>query len=80
MGRWLGSLDAHVHALAHGRRDRAAGPEREAKSTGSELTLDMDDGGDDVPRRVPEPIRRPAWRRRCTRRPRAHIEIASDDQ
>ena len=40
--RWLGSLGAHVHALAHGRDDRAVVPEREAKSIGSEHTLDAD--------------------------------------
>ena len=38
--RWLGSLGAH--ALAHGRDDRAVVPEREAKSIGSEHTLDAD--------------------------------------
>jgi len=41
--RWLGgSLGAHVHALAHGRDSRAVVPEREAKSIGSENTLDED--------------------------------------
>ena len=39
---WLGSLGAHVHALANGRDDRAVIPEREAKSIGSENTLDTD--------------------------------------
>ena len=41
--RWLGaSLGAHVHALAQGRDARAVVPEREAKSIGSENTLDTD--------------------------------------
>ena len=40
--RWLGSLGNHVHALAHGRDSRAVVPEREAKSIGSENTLDED--------------------------------------
>ena len=41
--RWLGaSLGAHVHALAEGRDARAVVPEREAKSIGSENTLDTD--------------------------------------
>ena len=40
--RWLGALGAHVHALAHGRDSRAVVPEREAKSIGSENTLDTD--------------------------------------
>ena len=41
--RWLGaSLGAHVHALAHGRDARAVVPEREARSIGSENTLDTD--------------------------------------
>ena len=38
----LGALGAHVHALAHGRDSRAVVPEREAKSIGSENTLDED--------------------------------------
>ena len=40
--RWLGTLGAHVHALAQGRDARAVVPEREAKSIGSENTLDTD--------------------------------------
>ena len=41
--RWLGaSLGAHVHALAQGQDARAVVPEREAKSIGSENTLDTD--------------------------------------
>ena len=40
--RWLGSLGAHIHALAHGHDDRAVIPERDAKSIGSENTLDTD--------------------------------------
>ena len=40
--RWFGSLGVHVHALAHGRDDRAVIPERDAKSIGSENTLDAD--------------------------------------
>ena len=41
--RWLGaSLGAHVHALARGRDAREVVPEREAKSIGSENTLDTD--------------------------------------
>ena len=40
--RWFGSLGAHVHSLAHGRDDRAVIPERDAKSIGSEHTLDTD--------------------------------------
>ena len=40
--RWFGSLGAHIHALAHGRDDRAVIPERDAKSIGSENTLDTD--------------------------------------
>ena len=40
--RWFGNLGAHVHALAHGRDDRAVIPERDAKSIGSENTLDTD--------------------------------------
>ncbi len=40
--RWFGSLGAHVRALAHGRDDRAVIPERDAKSIGSENTLDTD--------------------------------------
>ena len=44
---WLGgSLGAHVHALAHGRDTRAVVPEREAKSIGSENTLDADIAGE----------------------------------
>ena len=39
---WFGSLGAHIHALAHGRDDRAVIPERDAKSIGSEHTLDAD--------------------------------------
>ena len=46
--RWLGSLGAHVHALAHGRDSRAVVPEREAKSIGSENTLDEDIAGEDA--------------------------------
>ena len=45
--RWLGgSLGSHVHALAQGRDSRAVVPEREAKSIGSENTLDEDIVGD----------------------------------
>ena len=40
--RWFGSLGAHIHALAHGLDDRAVIAEREAKSIGSENTLDAD--------------------------------------
>ena len=40
--RWFGSLGAHIHSLAHGRDDRAVIPERDAKSIGSEHTLDTD--------------------------------------
>ena len=40
--RWFGNLGAHVRALAHGRDDRAVIPERDAKSIGSENTLDTD--------------------------------------
>ena len=40
--RWLGSLGTHIHALAHGRDERAVIPERDAKSIGSENTLDTD--------------------------------------
>ena len=40
--RRCGSLGAHIHALAHGRDDRAVIPERDAKSIGSENTLDTD--------------------------------------
>ena len=39
---WLGALGRHVHALAHGRDTREVVPEREAKSIGSENTLDTD--------------------------------------
>ncbi|MCY4452985.1 MAG: DNA polymerase IV [Immundisolibacterales bacterium] len=40
---WLGgSLGAHLHALANGRDPREVVPEREAKSIGSENTLDTD--------------------------------------
>ena len=39
---WLGGLGAHVHALAHGRDERAVIPEHEAKSIGSENTLETD--------------------------------------
>ena len=46
--RRFGSLGAHVHALAHGRDDRAVIPEREAKSIGSENTLDADIVGEDT--------------------------------
>ncbi len=46
--RWLGSLGTHVHALAHGRDSRAVVPEREAKSIGSENTLDTDIAGEDA--------------------------------
>ena len=44
--RWFGSLGAHVHALAHGCDDRAVIPERDAKSIGSENTLDTDIAGE----------------------------------
>ena len=44
--RWLGSLGAHVHALAHGRDERPVVPEREARSIGSENTLDSDVTGE----------------------------------
>ena len=40
--RWFGTLGAHIHVLAHGLDDRAVIPEREAKSIGSENTLDTD--------------------------------------
>lgn len=40
--RWFGNLGAHIHALAHGLDDRAVIPERDAKSIGSENTLDAD--------------------------------------
>ena len=40
--RWFGTLGAHIHALAHGLDDRAVIPERDAKSIGSENTLDAD--------------------------------------
>ena len=40
--RWFGSLGAHIHALARGHDDRAVIPERDAKSVGSENTLDAD--------------------------------------
>ena len=43
---WLGSLGAHVHALANGRDSRAVVPERDAKSIGSENTLDADIAGE----------------------------------
>ena len=39
---WFGRLGAHIHALAHGRDDRAVIAERDAKSIGSENTLDTD--------------------------------------
>ena len=39
---WLGSLGSHVHALANGCDTREVVPEREAKSIGSENTLDED--------------------------------------
>ena len=42
LDRWFGSLGPHIHALAHGRDDRAVIPERDAKSIGSENTLDTD--------------------------------------
>ncbi len=44
--RRLGALGAHVHALAHGRDPREVVPEREAKSIGSENTLDTDVAGE----------------------------------
>ena len=44
--RWFGSLGVHVHALAHGRDDRVVIPERDAKSIGSENTLDTDAVGE----------------------------------
>ena len=44
--RWFGSLGVHVHALAHGRDDRMVIPERDAKSIGSENTLDTDVAGE----------------------------------
>ncbi len=40
--RWFGSLGTHIHALAHGQDNRAVIPERDAKSIGSENTLDTD--------------------------------------
>ena len=40
--RWFGSLGPHLHALAHGRDERSVVPEREAKSIGSEHTLNED--------------------------------------
>ena len=46
--RWFGSLGAHIHALAHGRDERSVVPEREAKSIGSENTLDSDIVGEDA--------------------------------
>ena len=46
--RWFGSLGTHIHALAHGRDDRAVIPERDAKSIGSEHTLDADIVGEDA--------------------------------
>ena len=44
--RWFGTLGAHIHALAHGLDDRAVIPERDAKSIGSENTLDADITGE----------------------------------
>ncbi|MCY4284782.1 MAG: DNA polymerase IV [Thiotrichales bacterium] len=44
--RWFGKLGAHLHALAHGRDGRAVTPERDAKSIGSEHTLDTDIAGE----------------------------------
>ena len=44
--RWFGSLGIHVHALAYGRDDRVVIPERDAKSIGSENTLDTDAVGE----------------------------------
>ncbi len=44
--RWFGRLGAHLHALAHGRDGRAVIPERDAKSIGSEHTLDADIAGE----------------------------------
>ena len=46
--RWFGGLGAHMHALAHGRDERSVVPEREAKSIGSENTLDADIAGEDA--------------------------------
>ena len=46
--RWLGGVGAHIHALAHGRDERSVVPEREAKSIGSENTLDSDIAGEDA--------------------------------
>ena len=46
--RWLGSVGAHIHALAHGRDERSVIPLREAKSIGSESTLDTDITGEDA--------------------------------
>ena len=40
--RWFGNLGAHIHALAQGRDDRPVIAERDAKSIGSENTLDTD--------------------------------------
>ena len=40
--RWFGGLGAHIDALARGHDDRAVIPERDAKSIGSENTLDAD--------------------------------------
>ena len=44
--RWFGTLGAHIHALARGLDDRAVIPERDAKSIGSEHTLDADIAGE----------------------------------
>ena len=75
------AFGAHVHGHAHGRDDRAAVPEREAKSIGSEHTFDVDDGGDAAPRPGPgtdPPAGVAPSLHEAT--PWARIEIASDDQ
>ena len=46
--RWFGGIGAHMHRLAHGRDERSVVPEREAKSIGSENTLDSDIAGEDA--------------------------------
>ena len=46
--RWFGGIGTHIHRLAHGRDERSVVPEREAKSIGSENTLDTDIAGEDA--------------------------------
>ena len=48
--RWFGSIGSHVRALAHGRDERPVVPEREAKSIGSENTIDIDIAGEEAVR------------------------------